>query len=483
MIPNAIPFYLFRRMKNVLLADFPAEVRKMHAAKPWFRNISPELAREIAALLLKQSKEAQAKLKVAKRDGEPKKRLDELEARIWVVIENGHVRGYRTNAKGSVAERYPDSYRNRFDRISPHRRAEFVAEIMRLEDAFRSAKLGRPLKDAEKCKPEEVEKIINRGLRKGGFFKHNKATDLYCGVNAPEPDPSRIISNRSPDRLTAKQREHWELFGMVPGLAHDFENTLTSELVPWVIAEAAKRGETIDSKEAIRRYNAARKCSRIASDVPFEHLRGKIYGRNFYSAGDFRNMPYCGNLDAFRKWADKEAVEGADTEKLLEQAIAAGEVIQIDRGIDPIEGVRVFAYIGADTMAAELKAEEERERAEQERKEAEERKRIETEIATEERKRQAQEVRIKPWIDALQDPDSSLSKQLRRMPKFEGDNSTRDGIDYLYGLALWQNGILKVFSDRNDAITVFHRAKDAGLIVFDLEEYSYVGADLAPIAA
>lgn len=194
MIPNAIPFYYFRRMKNVLLADFPEEVRKMHAEKPWCRNSSPDLARKIATHLLKQSKEKQAELKAAKRDGEPKKYLDEIKAQIWIVIENGYVRGYRTNVRGSVAERYPDSYRNRFDQISPRRRAELVAEIMRLENKFRSEKSGRPLEDAEKCQPEEAEKIINRGLRKGGFFKYNKATDLYCGVNTPEPDPSRIIS-------------------------------------------------------------------------------------------------------------------------------------------------------------------------------------------------------------------------------------------------------------------------------------------------
>ena len=84
MIPNAIPFYYFRRMKNVLLADSPEEVRKMHAEKPWCRNSSPDLARKIATHLLKQSKAKQAELKAAKRDGEPKKYLQVREIRQTV---------------------------------------------------------------------------------------------------------------------------------------------------------------------------------------------------------------------------------------------------------------------------------------------------------------------------------------------------------------------------------------------------------------
>jgi hypothetical protein len=432
MIPNAIPFYYFRRMKNVLLADFPEEVRKMHAEKPWCRNSSPDLARKIATHLLKQSKEKQAELKAAKRDGEPKKYLDEIKAQIWIVIENGYVRGYRTNVRGSVAERYPDSYRNRFDQISPRRRAELVAEIMRLENKFRSEKSGRPLEDAEKCQPEEAEKIINRGLRKGGFFKYNKATDLYCGVNTPEPDPSRIISNRSPDRLTPKQREHWELFGMVPGMEHDFEDTTTSELVPWIIAEAAKRGETIDTKEAVRRYNAARKCSRIAADVPFEHLGGRVYGRNFYSPGDFRTMPYCANLERYRIWADGETSEGADTEKLLLQAIACGDVVERDRGEDRFNsGVVSRAYIGAETLSSRRRAKEEKERMEEEeRKKAEQKKPADTFCKGSSRRR--------ALYNILADPDSVIARAICSMPLFNNnDEDAPEDEDALFGPAIW----------------------------------------------
>jgi hypothetical protein len=69
------------------------------------------------------------------------------------------------------------------------------------------------------------------------------------------------------------------------------------------------------------------------------------------------------------------------------------------------------------------------------------------------------------------------------MPKCEGEHATRDAINYLDKLGLRHKGNLIYFDSWSDAADVFYRAKDAGLVVFEAEDVSYIGADLAPITA
>jgi hypothetical protein len=213
---------------------------------------------------------------------------------------------------------------------------------------------------------------------------------------------------------------------------------------------------------------------------------GMVCGRNHYLPEMLRSMPrLVKGSRPYLEWFEAEINAAGEPDVVLEAGVKRGDVLVLDYDSgDPFAAdSSKIEYIGSDTFATELKAEEERERADQERKEAEEREKREAEIAIQERKLKAQEYRIKPWIDALQDPDSILSRQLRMMPKCEGEYSTRDGINYLDKLGLRHNGSIRYFDSRSDAIEVFHRAKDAGLIVFDPEEFSYIGADVAPIAA
>jgi hypothetical protein len=198
--------------------------------------------------------------------------IDAIREKNWVVRSNGYIRGYLTAAKGSIAAKHSNSYRRRFSEerpIQPCGRTEFAAEI------------ESRLTAEEKAKPEIVASIIKQGLT-NGFFKHDQRTKLYWSVDVPEEAVQRrlntrpVAAKRSTSRLTEKQRVHWERFDSVPGLKHGFQNPSESELIPWIRAEAAKRGETIDKAEAIMRYNAARKCSRLETDIPFKHEKGRV---------------------------------------------------------------------------------------------------------------------------------------------------------------------------------------------------------------
>jgi hypothetical protein len=96
-------------------------------------------------------------------------------------------------------------------------------------------------------------------VRRGGFRADLKARDaerwiflcdlergLYWTSNLELTDLTgfKVINGRSPDRLTDRQREHWQTFGRAPGLKHEYRST-DSEFIHWIVAEADKRGETI----------------------------------------------------------------------------------------------------------------------------------------------------------------------------------------------------------------------------------------------
>jgi hypothetical protein len=229
MIPNAIPFHHFRRFPNTPVEDFAYAVQRKHADEPWKRNISPQLAAKIAGLLLKQSMNAQKELRETILRREPASVIDAIREKIWVVRSNGYIKGYLTAAKGSIAAKYPNSYRRRFseDRpIYPCSRIELVAEI------------ERRLTEDEKAEPGIVDRIIKIGLSNGKYFKHDQRTKLYWSADAADEavqhrlNTRPVAARRSTSRLTDKQRIHWERFDSLPGLKHDFQNPNASELIP-----------------------------------------------------------------------------------------------------------------------------------------------------------------------------------------------------------------------------------------------------------
>jgi hypothetical protein len=470
MIPNAIPFYHFRRFPNTLVEDFAYAVQRKHADEPWKRNISPQLAATIAGLLIKQSNKAQDELREAISGREPASVIDGIREKIWVVRSNGYIRGYLTAAKGSIAAKYPNSYRRRFseDRpIYPCSRIELVSEI------------ERRLTEDEKAQPGIVDRIIKIGLSNGKYFKHDPRTKLYWSADAAEEavqhrlNTRPVAARRSTGRLTPKQRIHWERFDSVPGLKHDFQNPSESELITWVIAESAKRSDTIDAAEAIKRYNAARKCSRVETDIPFKHDKGRVYGRHYYSPGFLRDIPRM-LYSQFLTWTKSE--EGSAPTVHLQKAISCGDVLRIWIGEDPIEGIPMFAYVGADVHHKLLWQAEKEKREEQERKqrerEAKDQKVLE-EIQMRDKKRASDQA---PFKEELRRTDSKMAKSIRNSGPI-GEDIYEFMTEKVIGF--WEGKVFKRLSEIGcDAVIgLFYTVTGGVHAIWSEEHEDYVGVD------
>lgn len=470
MIPNAIPFHYFRRFPNTLVEDFAYAVQRKHADEPWKRNVSPQIAAKIAGLLVKQSMKAQEELREAILKREPASVIDAIREKIWVVRSNGYIRGYLTAAKGSIAARYPNSYRRRFseDRpIYPCSRTELIVEI------------ERRLTEDEKAEPGIVERIIKIGLSNGKYFRFDQRTKLYWSVDVPDEAVQRrmntrpVAARKSTSRLTEKQRVHWERFDSVPGLKHDFQNPSASELILWVIAEAAKRGETIDAAEAIKRYNAARKCSRVETDIPFKHEKGKVYGRHYYRPGFLRDMSRM-LYSQFLTLTKSE--EGSAPAVHLKKAIVCGDVLKIWIGEDPVEGVPMFAYVGADVHHKLLWQAEKEKREEQERKQRERQAEVQRILDQSERKQKKQEADQASFKRELMRPNSAMAKAIRDSGPV-GEDIHEFMIQNVMGF--WDSDGYNNLSEigRDAVISLFFSVSDGVHAKWSDEHDDYVGLD------
>jgi len=150
---------------------------------------------------------------------EPDTVIEKIRSRIWVVKQNGYIRGYLTAAKGSMAAKHKNSYARRFSEnapIYPCGRAKLIEQIQ------------SRLTDAEKAQPDIVNRIIKQGLT-NGFFKHDRPRKLYWSAGAAEDIVQQQLNayrlntrgtgtatSKTIDRLTEKQRAHWQRFAEVP---------------------------------------------------------------------------------------------------------------------------------------------------------------------------------------------------------------------------------------------------------------------------
>lgn len=113
----------------------------------------------------------------------------------------------------------------------------------------------------------------------------------------------------------------------------------------------------------------------------------------------------------FLTWTKSE--EGSAPTVLLQKAIARGDVLRIWVGEDPIEGVPLFAYVGADVhhtllWNAELEKREEQERKQRDLEAAAQK--IEDEI---ERKQKKLEAAQAPFKEELMRPGSDMAQAIR----------------------------------------------------------------------
>ncbi|HXM26950.1 MAG TPA: hypothetical protein VN957_13095 [Chthoniobacterales bacterium] len=236
--------------------------------------------------------------------------------------------------------------------------------------------------------------------------------------------------------LTAVQRKYWDLFSEMPPLRFNWIEPDACEVTKWTIARALELGEEIDAAEAVRRYKAAWKCSQMPAKQPIRKhpTTGMVCGRNYYLPEMLRSMPrLVKGSRPYLEWFEAEMNAAGEPDVVLEAGVKRCDVLMLvyDTG-DPFADDRTqLEYIGADTMATELEAEEERELAEEKKRVEEERKQLTEKFAKNAPK-------LRNWFKVLVDPDSNLARTICKMPLFNNneDNAPLDDEPFwgpLYG--------------------------------------------------
>jgi hypothetical protein len=162
-------------------------------------------------------------------------------------------------------------------------------------------------------------------------------------------------------------------------------------------------------------------------------------------------------------------------------------VMEYDSGDPFTTDDRKVEYIGVDTFAAEMKAEEDRECEEET-----ERERLEKEKQTKEivKRLGKSNLTLRAWLESLTDPESPASKAICAMPLFNGSGDCSDEEDSVFGPAIWltkQNltmeGGLPKFRNRDQIMDILFAAQDEfGYIVWSDELQGKHGRDWKPLA-
>jgi hypothetical protein len=481
---SGVPFYEFRNAPNMLKSELWRHVQKKHREQGL--ECGPEHAMQIAKAVVKQSNENLKWWRECKEGKDPAdKYVKSIEQQIWVVCEGDYVRGYYTQARGSVAARHKDSYRSKLSHLRAAPREEFLVEIMAI--------IG--------CDRDKAESILETGRRNKFFKCCDRKLGIWRGVDAHEPRDLSTIRKSKP--LTDKQRAKWEIFGEAPNLAYELERgrvKLNSEVIPWTIGRFKEvRGEDIDAEEAVIRLDDARRCSRIRELTPFETTGGRILGRNYYQQGTFRQMPQLHGRDV-SKWiiGNSTTLLGCDPERLLAQAVRMEDVLTAPDN-DPFAGEPTFIYIGVETLEVKRKAKQAAAEAKRATEEAEnEHKRLEEERTKESLKRQEALRRLSesnPHLlrcyEALVNPDSEVSKTLRQMPLFADIHDAAQWLidqrprglvvssDPCYPRSLHTRQLDNV----DEVVTLFFTAKDLGHVIWSEDFAGNHGRDWRPLSA
>jgi hypothetical protein len=468
---SGVPFSEFRHAPNMLKSELWRYVQKKHREAGI--DCGADHAINIAKTIIKQSNENRRQWQECKKEGNASDRLlKSIEQQIWLVCEGDYVRGYYTQAKGAVAARHKNSYRSKLSNLPAAPREEFLQAIMRI--------VG--------CDQDKAESILETGRRNEFFKCCDRKLGIWRGVDAYEPKDLSTISKSK--RLTEKQRAHWEIFGKTPNLAYELEHgrvKLSSEVILWIIGRIKEvRDEDIDAEEAVIRLDRARRCSQIRELTPFEATAGRIRGRNYYLPGSFRLMPrfYLTNSDikrSFDGWLMRNSLPGSDHQRLLEQAVEAGDVKQAEIK-DPFG--ESPAYIGVETLDADRKAQAAKKAiktAQEVAKAAADAKREEDNIKWEQAKIQAEKAF---WEEQLKDRNSQVSRQLVVMPctstlPKENKDDVSDHVAAIWiadNMRIYTNGERREITGWAVAYSVLYTAKDLGYIIY--EELGFRGSAL-----
>jgi hypothetical protein len=456
-------------------------------------------AKAILKQLISVSRTARLKHRDAKQEGVSEYRLEKIWKGVFVVRdrETGMIRGRVTPAKreslglereGSRGEQSKDSLRSRHDYAPAVYPSDFLEGIKHREIAAGS-----------ECTDYRAKEILETG-RKNGWLKFDWTTKTWRGSRVPKPSKDDIKLLKCTLMLTAVQRKYWDLFSEMPLLRFNWIEPDQCEVTKWTIARARELGEEIDAAEAVRHYKAAWKCSQMPAKQPIrkEPTTSKVCGRNHYLPEMLRHMPrFIKGSREYLAWFEAEMNTAGEPDVVLEAGVKRGDVLvlEYDSGDPFAADSNTIEYIGADTFAAELKAEEERERAEQERKEAEERVKREAEEAKKqketerrlkesERRDEARKFILSPWLEQLADPGSTVSRKLRSMP-VESELHDGDRAEWvIYNLGFRTEETLDWVTIRHNdydtAYSVLMAAQDKGYVVWVEELNSYHGVDWKP---
>lgn len=139
------------------------------------------------------------------------------------------------------------------------------------------------------------------------------------------------------------------------------------------------------------------------------------------------------SYNTFKAWADNTAIDGADTDALLRQAIDCGDIVVVEIGADPFNGGKpATRYVGLETRIETLFIEAANVRREEWLKAEAERKELEREC-----KRQEREARERAQRELEERLERERQERIAR-DKLAQANARKRMKDYLTSLAVSQ---------------------------------------------
>lgn len=275
-------------------------------------------------------------------DRAKQKLIDDIDGKIIFKkdtktdLRSGYpVRDQRVSHGISPCENDPDHVKNgrrqRYKHLDGVPKEELLYEIWLLDF----------LAGEEDCERADVERRFDSSRRIGALVQCS-TKGWWRGQNGSEPYPGKIQRYQTiggdwigptngADTSEWRWQEYMRFYGPMPLLKRVFDSIYDCPIIKWTIDRAVELGmldeDAVDDPyEWAKDYlNRALHCVQVEGHKCFRKVNGYLCGRQYYIPGTYRWLST--RYDALGFLSLPDLWDGADTEKILEQAVSSGDIL------------------------------------------------------------------------------------------------------------------------------------------------------------
>jgi hypothetical protein len=187
-----------------------------------------------------------------------------------------------------------------------------------------------------------VERRLESNRRRGGLEPCKTIKGWWRGQNGSEPNLGDIRKYQTiggewigPTNDTGTKEARWQeymrFYGPMPLLKRRFDAIHECPIIEWTIDRAVELGlmdenAVDDPYEWAKAYlNRALNCVQVEAHLCVRKVNGYLCGRQYYTFGTYRWLTI--RTDALGFLTLPDLWDGADTEKIFEQAVSCGDVL------------------------------------------------------------------------------------------------------------------------------------------------------------